>query len=132
MIRRSLFVISAYLLLCFSGCVGWNPGELMDGKPVSYVRGGDQFGRDQLANRWLVAEKKIPLKGRHANEVMTLLGQPQDIQVRQHRISEDWFFTYYKAYKTRPKTELGSFLVRIYHDHVVDVVPEPYAEIQPS
>jgi hypothetical protein len=132
MIRKSLLLIPSLLFLAFSGCIGWNPDQLFDGKPYTYIRGGDQFGRDQLANRWLVGEGKLPIQGRDANEVITLLGQPQNIQVRQHRVSEDWFFTYYKAYKTRPKTDLGSFLVRMYHSEVVDVVREPYTDAQPA
>lgn len=121
--RKNLWILIPLLL---TGCIGWNPAEVLDGKPFSYVRGGDQFGRDQLANRWLVAEKKISIKGRESNDVITLLGQPQEIRTRQHKISEDWFFVYYKAYKTRPRTEQGSFVVRMYHDQVMDVVPQAH------
>ena len=116
------------LSFTFSGCIGYNPGEWIDGKPYTYLHGGDQFGRDQLANRWLVGENKISIKGRGPNEVISFLGQPQEIQVRQHKISEDWFFIYYKAYKTRPKTDQGSFIVRFYHDQVIDVVTGPEAQ----
>ncbi len=91
-------------------------------KPYTYLKGGDQIGRDQLANRWLIANKSYPIKGKDKNEIITLLGQPQQVQVVEHRISEDWYFLYYKNYKTKPETDEGSFLVRFYNDKVIDVV----------
>jgi hypothetical protein len=125
MTKRPAILAALIVVSSFTGCTGWNPGEIMSGKPYTYIRGGDQFGRDQLANRWLVGENKLDLKGRDANEVITYLGQPQEILVRQHKIAEDWFFIYYKAYKTRPETEQSSFIVRMYHDQVIDVVRDP-------
>ncbi len=116
---KALLLLS---LVAFAGCTGYGIPSLSQTKPYSYFSGGDQFGRDQLANRWLVAEKKIPIKGKDTNEITTLLGQPQQVQILEHKISEDWYFLYYKDYKTRPKTPEGSFIVRFYQDQVIDVV----------
>lgn len=91
-------------------------------KPYTLLKSGDQLGRDQLANRWLIAQKTISIKGKDKNEITTLLGQPQQVQIVEHRISEDWYFIYYKQYKTMPETEEGSFLIRFYNDKVLDVV----------
>lgn len=86
------------------------------------LRGGDQVGRDQLANRYLAANRLLALKGLDGNEILTLLGQPQTIEVKEREVSEDWYFTYYKRYKTWPKTDEGQFLIRIYHNKVIDVI----------
>lgn len=106
----------------FSGCIGYNPPHLAQMRPFTLIDGGDQLGRDQLANRAMVADLKVPIKGKGPNEVLTFLGQPQEIQVRERKVSEDWYFVYYKRYKTWPNTKEGSFLVRFYKDEVVDVV----------
>ncbi len=116
---KNIFLGSA--LAAFTGCTGFGIPAVGQMKPFAYLR-GDQFGRDQLANRWLVGRKLIPLKGRDANEVTTLLGQPQEVQVTEHNVSEDWYFVYYKAYKSWPNSEQGSFLVRFYQKQVIDVV----------
>lgn len=86
------------------------------------VSGGQQFGRDQLANRSFVASNIIALNGKESREVLTLLGQPQQIRVTERNVSEEWYFIYYKRYKTAPKTDEGSFLVQFYNDKVIDVV----------
>ena len=114
------------LIAAFAGCIGFNPDEIFDKKPYTYVSGGAQIGRDQLANRWLVAQKKLPMKGKNQNEVLTYLGQPQNVQIVEHHISEDWLYIYYKRYKTAPETPKGSFLIRFYNDEVIDIVSDPY------
>lgn len=108
--------------LLFNGCVGYNPPHFLQMKPYTLLKGGDQLGRDQLANRWLVAQKLVPMKDKDSREVITLLGQPQQVEVVQHQVSEDWYFIYYKNYKTKPLTDEGSFLVRFYNDKVIDVI----------
>ena len=95
-----------------------------DQKPYTLFKGGDQFGRDQLANRFLVADKMLPLTGFSGNEVLTILGQPTTVQEIQKGQSQDWRFSYYKKYKTLPKTEVGYFVIRFYHDKVIDMVKE--------
>ncbi len=80
------------------------------------------MGRDQIANRWLVAEKAYPIKGKEKNDITTLLGEPSGIKVLEHRVSEDWYFLYYKQYKINPNSPQGSFVVRFYHEKVIDVV----------
>lgn len=112
------------------GCVGFDLPQPLQSKPYTYVKGGDQLGRDTLENRVLVASRLFPLQGRDSNEVLTILGQPQQIQVVERNISEDWYFIYYKnhvAYVPKQVRKIydqkpGSFLVRFYHDKVIDVV----------
>ena len=109
-------------LLLFTGCIGIGLPQPLQGKPYTMLRGGDQIGRDQLANRLLVAQKLFPLGGMNGNEVLSILGQPQEIRTTTRNVSEDWYFAYYKNYKTMPKTDQGLFLVRFYQDKVIDVV----------
>jgi hypothetical protein len=118
--KRTLFLI--VLLLSATGCIGWNVPNPFQAKPYAYLRGGEQFGRDQLANRFLVGEKIIPIKGKDSRDILSLLGQPQEIQVIERNISEDWLYVYYKKYKTWPRTDEGTFVVRIYNEEVLDVV----------
>ena len=122
MIKLAKNILVGSALVTFAGCTGFGLPGVSQMKPFSYINHGDQFGRDQLANRWLVGKKLVPLKGRDANEVTTLLGQPQEVQITKHNVSEDWYFVYYKAYKTRPNSEQGSFLVRFYQKQVIDVI----------
>ncbi len=119
MLRKMALVL---LGLTFTGCVGVNPPHLTEMKPYTLLRGGDQVGRDQLANRWMVGESKFPIQGWNKNEVTTLLGQPQSVKIREHRVAEDWFFIYYKNYKLWPQTEEGSFVVRFHQNQVFEVV----------
>ena len=105
----------------YTGCIGFNVPQPFSNKPYTYFKGGAQFGRDQLANRFLVAEKLVPIKGMEGNEILTILGQPQDVQILEKNVSEDWYFSYYKRYKTWPNTDQGKFLVRLYHNKVIDV-----------
>lgn len=118
---RQYFLLASTLWF-LSGCTGFSVPHLGQMKPYTLIRTGDQLGRDQLANRWLVSTKALPIKGRDENEITTLLGQPQDIDSRNHRESEDWYFVYYKRYKTLPDTPEGSFIVRFYNGKVIDVV----------
>ena len=113
-----------YFLLLFvtAGCIGWNVPNPFQSKPYTYVRGGEQFGRDQLANRYLVGEKLIPIKGKDSRDILSLLGQPQEVQIVERNVSEDWLYVYYKRYKTWPKTDEGTFIVRIYNEQVLDVI----------
>ena len=113
-------VLTAGFLSC--GCTGYSLPPLTQIRPYSLISGGDQYGRDQIANRWLVAEKKFPVKGKDKNEMTSLLGQPQQVEVLEHNVSEDWYFIYYKNYKLAPSTPEGTFMVRFYHDAVIDVV----------
>lgn len=129
----------------FNGCVGIDFPQPFQHKPYTYVVGGDQLGRDTIQNRSLVATHAFPVKGLHQNEVLSILGQPQQIKVVEREIAEDWYFIYYKdyvvyvpktLYKVRDKTvpytpkgvqkviekREGTFLVRFYHDKVIDVV----------
>lgn len=111
-----------FALIAFTGCIGFGIPNPAQSKPFTLFKGGDQLGRDQLANRWLVSQSKVLIQGKGQNEVLTFLGQPQQIQVREHKISEDWYFVYYKRYKTAPETPEGTFVVRFYQDEVIDVV----------
>ena len=119
--KHILFILSA-LPLTLTSCIGYNLPHFIEMKPYTYFRGGDQLGRDQLANRMLVANAKVVIKGKNSNEVLSLLGQPQDIQVRERNVSEDWYFIYYKRYKTWLKTDQGLFYVRFQQGEAVDAV----------
>ena len=117
------------LFLLMTGCIGFNVPQPLQSKPYTLFSKGDQLGRDQLANRNLVAKSKVILKGRGSNDVLTLLGQPQQIQIRERGVSEDWYFVYYKWYvpynpsnKVDFPDQEGEFIVRIYRDKVLDVV----------
>ena len=112
-----------------SGCVGFNIPQPIQSKPYTLFSKGDQFGRDQLANRLMVANGKALVKGVSGNDLLSLLGQPQQIQVLERNISEDWYFVYYKKYipynpvnKMNFPDEEGEFVVRIYRDKVIDLV----------
>ncbi len=125
--------VFCFFALLASGCTGWNLWDFTQHKPYTYLK-GDQFGRDQLANRTLVAyTKKITLTGKDSNEVLTLLGQPQNIHTIQRGFSEDWYFVYYKthvAYNPVDKLPVpypgknsqGEYVVRFENDKVVDVI----------
>ena len=113
----------------WGGCIGWNVPQPIQSKPYTYFKGGDQLGRDTMTNRRLVAQFKVPLGGRGGNEVLSILGQPQDIRIRARDVSEDWYYVYYKNYiPYTPQNPLdtdpgkGVFLVRFYHEKVIDVV----------
>jgi len=112
------------LLVCAvsTGCVGIGLPHIFQHKPYTLLTRGEKFGRDHLANRYLVASKLIAIEGWEANEVLNILGEPQEIDIQQRNISEDWYFVYYKKYKTWPKTNQGVMLVRFYHDEVIDVI----------
>lgn len=120
-------LLSTFLL---AGCVGYDIPQPLSAKPYTYIKGGDQLGRDTLQNRALVAKLKFPLKGREGNEVLSILGQPQEVHVVERNVAEDWYFIYYKDYaayfpkipKVLDADNKGSFLVRLYHDKVIDVV----------
>ncbi len=86
------------------------------------LNGGAQIGRDQLANRSLAANHIVRLDGLSGNEVLSILGQPQSVQIVEPQVSEDWHFIYYKRYKTAPRTGEGAFIVRFYQSKVIDVV----------
>lgn len=87
------------------------------------LRGSEQIGRDQITNRYLAAKRVLPLKDLASNEVLSLLGQPQQIMVREPNISEDWLYVYYNLQpKERLDSTQSSFIVQIYHDKVMDVV----------
>ena len=110
-----------FLLMCvFSGCTGWDLPSPAQMWPYTMVSGGAQAGRDQLANRSLVASNIVSVKNKNKNEILTLLGQPQKVKIISRNVSEDWYFIYYKRYKTAPSTEEGSFFIRFYNDKVID------------
>lgn len=122
-------IYSAVFAFCSVGCTGWNIPQPFQHKPWTYLK-GDQFGRDQIANRTLVANtKKLILNGKTSNEVLTILGQPQQIQVIESNVSQDWYFIYYKKYAAYVekvpypgKYTEGEFVVRFNNDKVTDVV----------
>ena len=126
--KKPLLILTAVVLA--GGCVGFDLPQPLQNKPYTYLKGGDQLGRDTLENRVLVANHLFPLKDRDSNEVLTILGQPQQVNIVERNVSEDWYFVYYKkhvAYVTDAiekisHPESGTFLVRIYHDRVIDVV----------
>ncbi len=116
------------LLVCalfLSGCIGIDiPPRVFAWKPFSLLRGSEQVGRDQIANRFLVAKKVLRLDGFYSNEVLTLIGQPQKIRTIETGISEDWLYNYFKINpKDRMDASEGTFCVRVYKDKVLDVVP---------
>ena len=116
-----------YLLLpLLSGCIGFNFPQPYENKPFTFIKGGDQLGRDQLTNRYLVASKKVKVTGWDKNDVLSLLGQPQQIQIRERNVSEDWYFVYYKKYisynpanKISFPDEEGEFVLHVYQDKVI-------------
>ena len=129
LLKKILTTFPFFLLLfTFSlitgGCTGFNVPQPTEMRPYTLFYGGDQLGRDQLANRYLVAQRIVPIKGKNANEILSLLGQPQDIKTEERDVSEDWYYIYYKQYKTRPHTDRGLFLVRFYQNEVIDVLKE--------
>ncbi len=127
--KINFFFYTALTSLLIAGCTGWNIPQPIQSKPWTYLK-GEQFGRDQIANRTLIAyTKKLTIKGRDTNEVITLLGQPQQIQVIERNVSQDWYFIYYKTYaayvEKAPypgKDAQGEFVVRFTNDKVTDVV----------
>ena len=124
-IQSYLFRFAFLSIFCLSGCIGFDVPQPFQHKPYTLINGGDQLGRDQLANRYLVANKLLPLvKGMDTNEILTWLGQPQTIQVTERHTSEDWYFVHYRRYKTMPETPEGLFIVRFFEDKVIDVVKE--------
>jgi len=104
------------------GCIGLSPPHFLQMKPYTLFRGGDQLGRDQIANRYLVSMKLFPVKGLYQNEILTILGEPQERDIQKPGVSEDWYFVYYKRYKTWPHTPKGSFLIRFYQGKAIDVI----------
>jgi hypothetical protein len=132
--KSKLFYILFFIFLC--GCTGFGVPQPLSGKPWTYLAGGDQIGRDQLANRLMVADLKLPVKDRNKNEILSLLGQPQNILMRERNISEDWYYIYYKKHiPYNPKEKVpfkdkvfldnpdkGEVVVRFYNDQVIDVV----------
>ncbi len=66
--RNTMLLAFCLFLLGWTalGCVGVGIPQPFSRKPYTLFRGGDQLGRDQLANRWLVAESpaKILVKGK--------------------------------------------------------------------
>lgn len=120
-ILKTLF--SLLMVTLCTGCVGLiKVPEPFKRKPWTLLTEGDQFGRDQLANRSLVANDVIPLHGWYKNSIITTLGEPQEIKVTEREVSEDWYFVYYKKYKLAPRTDEGLFVVRFYHGKVIDVI----------
>ena len=118
----------SYLLLLISaswflqGCAGISMPQPFEHQPYTILKGGDQFGRDQLANRMLVSNAHALLKGMGPNDVLSFLGQPQNVKVTERNVSESWYYVYYKKYKLAPHTPEGAFLVQFYEDKVIDVV----------
>ena len=123
MLKKSLYPLILISVL-LSGCVGYDfPPRIFNWKPFRLIRTSEQIGRDQLANRLIVATKAYPMRGKFTNEVLSFLGQPQQIQIIESGISEDWLYTYYKPQlKERVDADQGNFLVRFYHDKVIDIV----------
>ncbi len=123
-------ILLLIVLASMAGCTGWNFPQPLQHKPYTYLMGGAQLGRDQLENRSLAANSKFPMKGRDANEVLTILGQPQNVEVVERDTAENWYFVYYKNYvsyvseniKQKYDRNEGTFVVRFYHDRVIDVV----------
>ncbi len=132
----NLQVLHSLLLFCFvlflSGCAGIGIWQPLQEKPYTFFKGGDQFGRDQMTNRRIIANGKLFLKGKSANEVLSLLGQPQEIRTIEQNVSQDWYFVYYKGYlpyvdkiterTIEPRLAAGAFIVKIHRDRVSDVV----------
>ncbi|MSR76708.1 MAG: hypothetical protein EXS63_00560 [Candidatus Omnitrophica bacterium] len=122
--KKSLLLTTLLLPLLSTGCVGYDvPPRIFHWKPFRLLRSSEQVGRDQVTNRLFVAVKAYPLRGRFSNEVLSFLGQPQEIKILERGVSEDWLYIYYKPHlKERIDSEEGSFLVRFYNDKVIDVV----------
>ena len=118
------FILLILSVLAFSGCVGIGIPSPMQWKPYTMLSEGDQLGRDQLASRYLVATRLAPIKGLEGNEILTILGQPSAIEVKERFVSEDWHYVYYKRYKTWPRTDKGYFIIRMYQGKALDVFPE--------
>ena len=111
------------LLVILTGCVGYNfPPNIFAGKPYTLLRGSEQIGRDQLTNRLLIGKNAFSIRGKLSNDVLSLLGQPQEIHVVQTGVSEDWLYIYLKGISKRASGEKAAFLVRFYQDKVIDVV----------
>ena len=113
----------------FAGCAGVSFPQPFQGKPYTYFSKGDQFGRDHLMNRSMVGSKRIGVNGFTTNEVLTLLGQPQEIRVQVRDVAEDWYFVYYKNYKPyvpslkkNVEFQEGQFVVRFVDKHAKDTV----------
>jgi hypothetical protein len=100
------------LLLAFAGCTGLGVPQPLQSRPWTLLHGGDQ-----LAD----SDGKVWIKGKQSNEVLSILGQPQRIETIERNVAEDWYYVYYKAYKTRPVTEEGVFVVRFYNERAIDV-----------
>ncbi len=115
-------IAGMFLMTLTTGCIGLNFPDPTQMMPYTMIDGGAQLGRDQLANRSIVANHFPLIKGMHQNSVLTVLGQPQTIDIIERDVSEDWYFTYYKRYKTAPQTDEGTLLVRLYNQKVIDVV----------
>ena len=120
---KKIFLFSA--LPALIGCTGIDiPPHIFKGPPYTLLRGSEQIGRDQIANRLLVADSHIKIQGLITNDVLTLLGQPQEIQIVEREVSEDWIYVYYKKYTPKSHSEPSEFMVRFYHDKVIDVVKD--------
>lgn len=118
------WALSLSAAVLWTGCVGYDiPPRVFSWKPFTLLRGSEQVARDQITNRYLVAKETLSLKGLYSNEVLTLIGQPQQIRPYVKNFSEDWLYTYFKIHpKDRLDADQGQFLVRIYEGKVIDVV----------
>ena len=123
MAKKSIYTL-LFISILFTGCVGYDfPPRVFNWKPFRLIRTSEQIGRDQITNRFIVATKAYPMHGKFSNEVLSFLGQPQQIQVIENGISEDWLYIYYKpSLQERVDEKQGNFLVRFYHDKVIDIV----------
>ena len=109
-----------------TGCTGVDfPPHIFKGPPYTWLKTSEQIGRDQIMNRLLVANKKLSVNGMVSNEVLTVLGEPQQVDVVERDVSEDWIYVYYKKYTPLKHSEPSQFMVRLYHDKVIDVIREP-------
>ena len=106
-------------------CIGYDiPPHLLKEKPYTLLKGSEQIGRDQLMNRFLVVKGILLLKDAESNQILSILGQPQDIETYKQEGAEDWLYVYYKSYTGKTKGEPGKFMVRFYQGKVIDVVKD--------
>lgn len=118
-------LLGLFLMPILGGCTGITfPPHIFKGRPYTLLAHDGEIGRDQLMNRLLVAKDKVKITGLEPNQVLSVLGQPQEIQVVEREVSEDWVYVYYKKYTPKAYSDEGLFMVRMYHDRVIDVVTD--------
>lgn len=109
--KKTNVLLTVLIAACLTGC-----SQAVDVNPFLYLT-----GEHSLAKRAFVAKGEIKVVGKSYQQIIDLLGQPNDVTKDLAKKTEEWQFIYYSPMLSEVSGKKRSFILTLKNGRVTGI-----------